>query len=80
MKKVFLPVLMSFAFCSLLHLLSYRKKQFVRSLGKGTHQTVVAETFSNRLVLYEHNSTKLFLKKKYNLIVAKNCFVRLFFF
>ena len=56
--------LMSFAFCSLLHLLSYRKKQFVRSLRKGTHLTVVAETISKRLVLYKYNSTKLFSKKR----------------
>lgn len=69
--KVFLPVLMSFAFCSLLHLLSYRKKQFVRSLGKGTHLTVVAETFSKCLVLYKYNTLhKTVFKKTYNLIVA----------
>lgn len=65
-KKVFLPVLMSFAFRSVLHLLSCRKKQFVRSLGKGTHLTVVAETFSKHLVLYKYNSTKLFSRNHIN--------------
>lgn len=78
--KVFLPVLMSFAFCSLLHLLSYRKKQFVRSLGKGTHLTVVAETFSKRLVLYKYNTLhKTVFKKPYNLIVALKCFFKTVF-
>lgn len=62
---------MSFAFCSLLHLLAYRKKQFVRSLGKGTHLTVVAETFSKHLVLYKYNSAKVFSKSHITWLLFK---------
>lgn len=56
---------MSFAFCSFLYLLSYRKKQFVRSLGKGRHLTIVAETFSKHLVLYKYSTLHKTMFKKY---------------